>query len=44
MKTVILDEADHLLQQDQLATVRKVVAKMPNERQMGFSQQPVMKS
>lgn len=44
VKTVILDEADHLLQQDQLATVRKVVAKMPNERQMGFSQQPVMKS
>ncbi len=36
VKTVILDEADHLLQQDQLATVRKVVAKMPNERQMGF--------
>lgn len=34
--TVILDEADQLLQQEQLATVRKVVAKIPNDPQMGF--------
>ncbi|MGX7419710.1 DEAD/DEAH box helicase [Carnobacterium gallinarum] len=34
--TVILDEADQLLQQEQLATVRKVVAKIPNNPQMGF--------
>ena len=34
--TVILDEADQLLQQDQLATVRKVVAKIPNKPQLAF--------
>lgn len=36
VKTVILDEADQLLQQEQLATVRKLVNKMPGQRQMGF--------
>ena len=34
--TVILDEADQLLQQDQLATDRKVVAKIPNKPQLAF--------
>lgn len=36
VKTVILDEADQLLQQEQLSTVRKLVNKMPGQRQMGF--------
>ncbi len=36
VQTVILDEADQLLQQEQLATVRKLVNKMPGQRQMGF--------
>lgn len=36
VKTVILDEADQLLQQEQLATVRKLVNKMHGQRQMGF--------
>lgn len=36
IKTVILDEADQLLQEEQLATVRSVIAKVPGQRQMGF--------
>lgn len=36
VKTVILDEADQLLQQDQLSTVRNVIGKLPGERQMAF--------
>ncbi|WP_034549635.1 DEAD/DEAH box helicase [Carnobacterium funditum] len=36
VKTVILDEADQLLQQDQLKTVRQLMSKIPGERQMGF--------
>lgn len=36
IQTVVLDEADQLLGQDQLSTVREVVKKMPSDRQMGF--------
>ncbi|MBM6614316.1 DEAD/DEAH box helicase [Desemzia sp. RIT804] len=36
VQTVVLDEADQLLGQDQLNTVREVVKKMPSDRQMGF--------
>lgn len=36
VRIAILDEADQLLSQDQLHTVREVVKKMPSERQMGF--------
>lgn len=36
VQTIILDEADQLLGQDQLSTVREVVKKMPSDRQMGF--------
>lgn len=36
VKTIILDEADQLLQQEQLNTVRQVVSKLPGERQMAF--------
>lgn len=36
VQTVVLDEADQLLGQDQLRTVREVVKKMPGERQMAF--------
>lgn len=36
VQTVVLDEADQLLGQDQLSTVREVVKKMPSDRQMGF--------
>lgn len=36
VRTIILDEADQLLQQEQLNTVRQVVSKLPGERQMAF--------
>lgn len=36
VETVVLDEADQLLGQDQLSTVRDVVQKMPSDRQMTF--------
>lgn len=36
VQTVVLDEADQLLGQDQLDTVRELVKKMPSDRQMGF--------
>lgn len=36
VKTVILDEADQLLEQEQLKTVRQLLSKIPSERQMGF--------
>ena len=36
VKTVILDEADQLLEQEQLKTVRQLMSKIPSERQMGF--------
>lgn len=36
VQTVVLDEADQLLGQDQLNTVRELVKKMPSDRQMGF--------
>lgn len=36
VQTVVLDEADQLLGQDQLGTVRELVKKMPSDRQMGF--------
>lgn len=36
VEVAILDEADQLLGQDQLRTVRDVVQKMPSQRQMGF--------
>ena len=36
VKTIILDEADQLLEQEQLKTVRQLLSKIPAERQMGF--------
>ncbi|MGB6177679.1 DEAD/DEAH box helicase [Carnobacterium sp.] len=36
VKTVILDEADQLLEQEQLKTVRQLMSKIPSECQMGF--------
>ena len=36
VEIVILDEADQLLGQDQLKTVRSVMQKIPSQRQMGF--------
>jgi len=36
VKTVILDEADYLLQEEHLNALRELIKKMPGSRQMGF--------
>ena len=36
IKTVILDEADYLMQEEHLSALRKLIKKMPGSRQMGF--------
>lgn len=36
IKTVIMDEADHLLQEDQFETIKELISKIPKKRQLGF--------
>lgn len=36
IRTVVLDEADHLLQSDQLSTTRELIKKCPSQRQLAF--------
>ncbi|MCQ9209473.1 DEAD/DEAH box helicase [Granulicatella seriolae] len=36
IRTVVLDEADHLLQVDQLSTTRELIKKCPSQRQLAF--------
>lgn len=36
VKTVIFDEADHLLQEEQLKTVKEILSKVPGRRQLAF--------
>lgn len=36
IRTVILDEADHLLHSDQLSTTRELIKKCPSQRQLAF--------